>query len=608
MRAKSAANFLLRRKILTSAPAAWSLCASLLALGALGCETSILGNAPGAVPGDGSPGSGAGTGSDTSRGGTGPGAGQGGTTSTGGSSGATTGGSPTTECVPGNVPRAPLRRLTRFEFNNTVRDLLLVTTRPADVLPGESLGTGFGNDADALSTSHQLADGYRTIAQQIARDVTVDAAAVQNVTGCNPVASGEDACRQQFLSSYLGRAFRRPATPEELTSYESAFAQGKMLGGDFASGVRFVVERSLQAPQFLYRIELGEPVDAGKNLARPTAYELATRLSYLIWGSMPDATLLEAARQGVLATPEGVRAQAERLLGDDKAKESLRYFHGMLFGTGGLDNLERDTSSFPQFRPGMGTLFRQETERFLDDVVWNGAGDLATMFTAPYTFVNGPLAAFYGIPNVTGDTFQKVPLDTTRRSGLLTQASILTLTTPGTRTDAVVRGKWVFTKILCGTVPDPPPDVPKLPDPIPGQSARERLAMHREADVCNGCHAVMDPLGLAFENFDGVGLWRDLDNGAGIDASGEVPEGIDVAGPFNGVVELAQKVALSGDVRSCYAGRYLNFAYGRAITAEDACDREAVETAFEQAQGNVKQLLLAVTQTDGFLLRPLAAP
>jgi hypothetical protein len=581
------------------------ICIPLLVVGALGCETTV-GN-----PGGGTPGSGGGTTSQGGGGGSsGKGGGQGGTTANGGSSGATpgTGGSSMTECIPQGAPRAPLRRLTRFEYNNTVRDLLRVTTRPADVLPGESLGTGFGNDADDLSTSHQLADGYRTIAQQIALEVTGSATAVATVTGCDPAATGEDACRQQFLTSYLGRAFRRPATAEELTAYEAAFAQGKMLGGDFASGVRAVLERSLQSAQFLYRPEFGEPVDAAQNLARPTAYEMATRLSYLIWGSMPDPALFEAAQQGKLATKEGVRAEAERLLAHDNAKESLRYFHTMLFGTGGLDNIERDATTFPSFKPGMGKLFRQETEMFLDDIVWNGAGDLATVFSAPFTFVNGPLATFYGIPNVTGDAFQKVPIDTTRRSGLLTQASILTLTTPGTRTDPVVRGKWIFTKILCGTIQDPPLDVPELPDPIPGQSVRERLAAHREADECKGCHALMDPLGFAFEHFDGVGQWRDTENGAPIDASGEVPDEFDVAGPFNGVVELAQKVAQSQDVRSCYAGRYLNFAYGRAISQADACSRAAVENAFEQAQGNVKQLMLAVTQTDGFLLRPLATP
>jgi hypothetical protein len=409
---------------------------------------------------------------------------------------------------------------------------------------------------------------------------------------------------QLFLNDYLARAFRRPPDAQDLSAYQTAFTQGKELGGDFASGARAVVERSLQSAQFLYRIEVGEAVDAGRNLAQPSDYEMATRLSYLIWGSMPDQTLLAAAAQGNLSSKEGVLAEASRLLEDPRAKDSLRYFHAQLFGTGGLDHLERDAEFYPMFQPGMGALFRQETEQFLDHVIWDGTGDLATIFTAPYTFVNGPLATFYGIQGVSGDAFQMVNIDTTKRSGLLTHASILTVTTPGSRSDPVVRGKWLYTKLLCGVVSDPPPDIPELPDPVPGQSVRERLAMHQAAPACKGCHALMDPLGLAFENFDGVGLWRDTDNGAPIDDSGEIPI-TDVAGPFQGAVEFAHKVAQSADVRSCYADRYLTYAYGRTITEADDCSRSTVATAFEQAQGKVKDLMLAVTQSDAFLLRQL---
>lgn len=594
--------------------------------GAVGCQAKVQGPAEGGT--SGMPGSGAapatgGSGAFAGSGGAGPatggGAGAGGSgmvgsggvsatggtgsggTGTGGSAGES--GAPTAACDETAVPRAPLRRITRFEFNNTVRDLLGVTSHPADTLPGEELGTGFGNDADALGVSRLLVDGYRSVATQVAAQVTSNAAAVTALAGCDP-ASGADACRQKFLTDYLTRAFRRPVEAEELTSYDGTFTQGTTLGGDFASGARAVVERSLQSAQFLYRVELGETVDAARGLGRPTAYELATRLSYLLWSSMPDPALIAAAEAGKLDTKEGVLEEARRLLADGKAKDSLRYFHSMLFGTGGLDHLERDAEYYPTFKPGMGALFRQETELFLDDVIWNGAGDLATVFTAPYTFVNGPLATFYGIPNVSGDAFQKVTVDATRRAGLLTQASILTLTTPGSRTDPVVRGKWMYTKIFCGTIDDPPKDVPKLPDPVPGQSVRERLAVHRSSPSCAGCHELMDPLGLPFEHFDGVGLWRDTDNGAPIDATGAVPE-VDVAGPFDGVLELGQKVGQSLDVQSCYAGRFLTYAYGRAVTDADACSKNAVETAFAGAQGNVRELLLAVTQTPAFLLRPV---
>jgi hypothetical protein len=592
-----------------------------LVLAALGCSGEVGGpshNPVGGMPG-GSGGSGAtggsvggGAGVSMNGGSAGTSVGSGGNGAVGGTAGPTggmgaTGGTVVTACASEAPPRAPLRRLNRFEYNNTVRDLLEITDRPANALPGEEQGTGFGNDADALTSSRFLIEGYRSVAQKIATDVTATPAALAKTMRCDPAVEGEDVCRQRVIPEYLTRAFRRPPDAEDLTAYETAFTTGVTLGGTYASGVKAVVERSLQSAQFLYRAEFGEAVDAAKNIARPTGYEMATRLAFLIWGSAPDDLALAAARDGRLADAAGVLAEAQRMLADGRAKDSLRQFHSMLFQTSGLDNLERDVGFYPAWKPGLGVLFRQETEQFLDDVVWSGAGDLASIFSAPYTFVNQPLAEFYGIPNVTGDTFQKVTLDGVRRAGLLTQASILTLTTPGSRTDPTVRGKWAYTKLFCGTIDDPPQNVPELPEPVPGQSIRDRLAAHRQDPSCNGCHMLMDPLGFGFEHYDGVGSWREMDNGVAVDDSGEVPD-TDVAGPFKGLIELGQKVAQSRDARACYAGRYLTYAYGRAVTEADTCSQATLENAFEQAQGNIKQMMLAVTQTEGFLLRPLAAP
>jgi hypothetical protein len=522
---------------------------------------------------------------------------------TGGSGGSAGTGAPL-DCAQAPVPRAPLRRLTRFEYNNTVRDFLGVTSRPADSLPGEELGNGFGNDADVLGVSRLLIDGYRGVAAQLAKQVTADPATTVAFAGCDPAQLGEDACAQSFLGRFLARAFRRPAEPPELAVYTAAFARGRELGGDFASGIRLVVERALQTPQFLYRVELGEPVDAARLLARPGPYEMATRLSYLLWGSLPDQALFDAAAQGGLATKEGVLAQAQRMLGDPRAREVVGYFHGMLLGIRGLDHLERNAEFYPTYQPGLGALFRQETELFLDDVVWNGGGDLRSIFTAPYSFVNGPLAQYYGIAGVSGDAFQRVDVNPAQRQGLLTQASILALTTPGSRTDPVVRGKWVFSKLLCGVVGDPPPNVPKLPEPEPGLSVRDRLAMHRDDNACRGCHQLMDPIGFGFEHYDGAGLWRETDNGLPVDDSGEIVTH-DVAGPFKGLLELGQKLGSSRDVRDCFVGHWLTYAYGRVETEQDVCTRSALEAALEQAQGNVKALLVALTQTDAFLYRPL---
>ncbi len=524
----------------------------------------------------------------------------------GGSGGSTTtGGQPPVapvDCNLMNAPRAPLRRLTRFEYNNAVRDLLGVSTKPADALPGEELGNGFGNDADALGVSRLLIDGYRTVAHDIASSVTTGANFGQ-VLGCD-LAADEAGCASGFIDRFGARAFRRPLETSERAALLAMFEQGKRLSGKALGGVQAVIELMLQSPQFMYRIERGTGVDEGRNLARPTDYEMATRLSFLLWGSAPDPQLLEAASRGELRTKEQISAHAARLLADPRAKDVVRHFHSLLLQISGLDGLVRNADYYPSFTPGLGALYRRETEAFVDEVVWNDDGRLSTLFTAPYTFLNQKLAAVYGISGITGDELRKVQLDPTRRAGLLTQPSILSMTTPGSRTDPVVRGKWVFTKLMCGTVADPPSDIPVLPEPQPGLSVRDRLAQHRDSPACQGCHQLMDPIGFGFERYDGMGQWRDMDNALPIDSSGRIAT-TDVAGPFDGAVELGQKLAQSKDVQGCFVGAWLTYAYGRAETNDDQCTRASLEAAFEQSGGRVPELLVALTQTDAFLYRPL---
>jgi hypothetical protein len=223
--------------------------------------------------------------------------------------------------------------------------------------------------------------------------------------------------------------------------------------------------------------------------------------------------------------------------------------------------------------------------------------------TAPYTFVNSTLASFYGMPAVTGDAFIKVSVDPAKRSGLLTQASIMALTTPGSRNDPVVRGKWIYNNMLCRTVPDPPAGIPPVADPTPGVTTRQRFEEHRNNDACRPCHVMLDPIGFGFENYDGVGLWRDLDNGLPIDARGNVPN-TDVAGDFNGAVELARKLGQSRDAQNCFVGKWLTYAYGRRETPQDACTRTSLQDAFAASGGDIKQLMVALTQTDAFMYGP----
>jgi hypothetical protein len=452
-----------------------------------------------------------------------------------------------------------------------------------------------------------LVDAYRKIADGLAATATKDAAALAKLTTCDVVALGEEACARNFVTEFGRKAFRRTLSETESSALYGVYVAGKE-GAAHAAGLKAVIQMTLQSPQFLYRAEKGVPV-AGKAVWRPTSSEMATRLSYLLWGSMPDARLLDVAAQNQLETPEQVKAQAELMMQDARARDVLRYFTDTLYGIGGLDGLERSAEVFPNFNTSLGPLFRQETERFIEDVVWNGAGDFATLFNAPYTFVNGPLAAFYGLPGVTGEAFQRVERDPTRRLGLLTHASVLASTTPGSRNNPVVRGKFIFEEILCGHVPSPPVGLNvKEPPADPTRTTRERFSAHREMEPCRSCHVMLDPIGYGLENFDGVGSWRDTENGKPVDASGELPPGVDVAGAFTGPVELAKKIAGSQDAQACFANKWLSFAYGRVEGVDDTCSKNQLQSAFKAANGNVKALLLAATQTDNFLYLPAPKP
>jgi hypothetical protein len=231
------------------------------------------------------------------------------------------------------------------------------------------------------------------------------------------------------------------------------------------------------------------------------------------------------------------------------------------------------------------------------------------LFNASYTFVNGPLATFYGLTGVTGDAWQRVERDPTRRLGLITHASVLASTTPGSRNNPVVRGKFIYEELFCGHVPSPPVGLNVKEPPVDNtRTTRERFAAHREMEPCKTCHVMLDPIGYGLENFDGVGSWRDTENGKPVDASGEFPAGMDVAGAFAGPAELAKKIASSATAQSCFADKWLSFAYGRVPGDTDACSKNQLETAFNEAQGNVKALLLAATQTDAFLYMPALTP
>jgi Protein of unknown function (DUF1592)/Protein of unknown function (DUF1588)/Protein of unknown function (DUF1587)/Protein of unknown function (DUF1595)/Protein of unknown function (DUF1585) len=501
---------------------------------------------------------------------------------------------------------APLRRLTRFEYNNTVRDLLGDTSSPASTLPAEESGNGFGNDAAAQAVSSLLAEQYASVAEGIATRATQTPVALGKLAACgsNPGA-GEEACARTIIEGLAPRAFRRPLAAGEADGLLALYRSTRALAGaSFGSAVAAVIEALLQAPDFLYRVELGVPDRERPGLRRPSGDEMAVRLSYFLWSSMPDEALRTAARSGELLTADGVRSQATRMLGDARARRTVRFFFENLLPISGLSDLERDRMLYPAYTPAIGALMKEETQRLLEFEIFEGSGTWSGALTAPHTFVNGPLAAFYKLPGVSGMAFQKVPVEQGKRLGFLTHASLMAGTTHSNHTNPVVRGSFVAQKLLCLTIPLPDASIAekvKPPDPYSGKTARERFTKHQDDPVCKSCHAAMDPIGFALENFDAIGLWRAQENGVTIDASGGVPG---VEGTVNGAAELASKLATAEAVQTCLAGHWLQFAYGRSQEAGDECVQAAVNVAFHKAGYDIRQLLLALTQTDDFLYLP----
>jgi hypothetical protein len=498
-----------------------------------------------------------------------------------------------------------MRRLSRFEYNNTVRDLVGDTTFPANALPSEELGNGFGNDADSQEVVASLVEQYVTVAEKVAAGATGKdklgalAACASQVTD----AASETACAKTIAETVTPKAWRRALAPGEADGLVSLFTSVRV-ANDFATSVASMLEAILQSPEFLYRPEFGVPVAGRTDVKQPTGDEMATRLSYMFWASMPDDALRAAAAAGELDSPSGVRAQAQRLLADPRAREVVRFFFDKLLPIESLAQLERDKATYATYSGKIGSLLRTETQTFLENEIFNGSGTWPGAFTANYTYVNQELAAFYGLSGVTGDSFQKVMLDpSTHRGGLLTQAGILAGPIHTNSSNPVVRGSFIVQKLMCQVIPKPTGDIAAKvtpPDPNSAATARQRFTTHSSDTVCRGCHMNMDPFGFALENYDPVGLWRDRENGVTIDASASAP----ILGQFNGALEMEAQLAGSEQVQNCFATQWMNFGYGRTLTDAEACAVESVRTKFKETGYNVQELLLALAQSEAFLTLP----
>jgi hypothetical protein len=505
----------------------------------------------------------------------------------------------TAACKPTKPGPSPMRRLSQAEYVNTVADLFGdAATLSVEFVP-EARIDGFDNNAQNRAVSNLLAQQYFDASEKLAAQAV---GKLSTLLSCDPTKQSEDACLDMFLDTFGKRAWRRPLEADERANLKQAFMQGRT--ATFADGIESLIQVMLLSPQFMYRYERGVPV-TGADYLRLTSYEVASRLSYLLWGSMPDDKLFAAADAGQLETRDQIKAQAQRMLDDPRAAKMVRTFAAEWLRLDEIGDIEKQAAPFPAFKPELRDSMRGEVENFFDDVVWKGDGKLATLLTAPYTFVDAPLAAYYGMKAPTGTGFEKVPTDPTQRVGFLTQSGLLSVlgVNDGGINSLIYRGLFLRERVLCQPVPDPPPDAPSMQPPVTPTTSGRQSSLDRQAiPLCGSCHGLMDNMGFGLENFDGIGLWRTTDHGNPVDAHGMIT-GTDIDGAFNGPVDLAKKLASSKTVQECLATQWFRYGFGREETADDSCTLDGLKKISTSTGGGFKDLLLALTQTDTFLLR-----
>jgi hypothetical protein len=497
----------------------------------------------------------------------------------------------------GQLGETPLRRLTRDEYRNTVRDLLGVSIDPA--FPNDGEVGPFDSNAVLIATADHVS-AYANTAAQVAELALREDGLDKVVRECDPQ-RGDARCAERFVRAFGRRAFRHTPSDEQVTGLLAVYAAGAEMGG-FRDGVSAVIEATLQSPDFLYQVEARQAGQAGNGQALPlSGDELASRLSFFLWKSTPDEELQRAAEAGELKSREGLRAQAERMLDDEKGKAGLGLFTTRLLAIMAAGNVHRDNPAWD------GPAAQRETLRFVDYVV-RGAGDrrLDTLLTADFSFPEQALWPLYGVAGPSDyDASQPLPMPP-GRAGVFTQASVL-----GVHSEEVVspikRGVLVLNNLMCaGFVFPTDLNITMPPAPPPGESMRAVLESHTKKPECMGCHARINPIGFALDGFDRAGAVRRLDNnGVAIDTDAVLEIGDPtVDGAVSGPLELAQRLARSDAARACMVLQVQRFALDRQESAADTCSLVQLAQRFEQSDYDVRELLLDVVAEDTFRFAP----
>jgi hypothetical protein len=511
-----------------------------------------------------------------------------------GPAGGAAAGAPASACTP-----APARiwKLTPAQIERTVAALLPGVAVPAAGLRDSlATGSGFSNAAHWRDMSEPHVTQLLALATALADQVAARGAAVEPCLGQKPAAP---ACVRQLVTGFGARAYRRPLEAAEIDDLVQLHeADQRANGPDLA--LRQVLRALFLSPSFLYRSEVGPP--GARGTVTLTAHERAAALSYFLTDGPPDAPLMEAAAQGALSTSAGLAAQARRLLAAPAGAGGVLQMYDELLRTAQVLDRSKDPKLFPRWSAQVAADMAAETRALVEQVLWRDGAKLSVLLTTNVTFLNERLAAVYGVPGVSGDRLRAVTLPAGRQ-GVLMQGSFLATEATMTDTDVVRRGLRVMQDWLCQPIPEPPPEAGALPAAGPEKlTHRERLARHTADPRCSGCHALIDPAGLALETFDAVGRARTTEGGKPIDPTGvlRTPSG-EVR--FADAVELATALSRSDDVADCTVRRVFTYAMGRAPEAGDACTLARLRAGMKASGGDLGQLIIGLVEDEAFVTR-----
>ena len=504
-----------------------------------------------------------------------------------------------------------VRRLNQFEYDNAVNELLGTSAHPSSTLAGDARLAGYTSSAD-LRVDTVLADQFRLAAEALA----VDAVTNHHAT-IVPCVASDGACPRTFVEAIASRAFRRPATAEEVEALLGVFDTAAT-GSTFDEGATAVIEAVLQSASFLYIPQIGGPQIGGPQIGGPQigsppagsgaedlvldGYETASAISFLLTASPPDAELLTAAASGELATPVGREAHARRILMEDpRARVQVTRFIREWLGTDTLANLSRtsSTADFASLRPAMD----EETQRFVEAVLFDGDGTLEALLTADFTVADGALATFYGLP--AGESgWARRDLSATSRRGILSQAAFLAAHARGDASSPVKRGVTILSRLLCQSIPFPTGETARraMMDPPSGRTTRERFAEHARNPTCAACHARIDPIGFAFEHFDQIGAYRAEENGVAVDASGTL-SGTGIEGSFEDTPELVALLARSPQAHACFARNVYRFASGSLEAGPEETFLSRWREMPRERRTSLVEMLVELVASESFVQR-----